>query len=665
MTATRAERSTVGVAIVLACFAGLAAALVVGRDDARVVGRLLPDLVAFLAPRDVTDQRVGYLAGLAVFIAAMAAAWRGWRISVAPSRWQDAALIALLLAAVAAWPLRRYVRALLVVASVLTIAAAIWFTHRQKAPPPRHPMMMLAGCYAAVLVVAGFVPPVRLDGYTPEALAIGFESHYASLIADRLQLAAGLPLVDLVQPYYGFLWPVLGAIGERHLGPFDVGGSVRIVQLMQALFVLLYATAVLHYGRTAPFGAAAGLLLVMPWVGTLHPSVLHPNQSGQRFMGFALAVLAVVLAAGRPARVIGLALGAVASACVLINFEAGVAACAGLGLMLLLAPRATGAGACLGALARFAIGFTAVQLAFWAMAFGALGQSPRPLALLLWPLYSDVESSVLGLRIYVDPMIAVITVGAAGAVGHGLLAARRRHLRRSEQVRAATGAMILVWLNYWAGRPHPWNGWSFLVLFAPFVIDLLRPAALRRMRLSARLHRPGPGVAAMVLVILPNLILAQRQGIEPLLRAFAPPPQDAAYLSGALFGSEAARVLRVKAESARWLAAQAEIATVTMSAFSMPALSGIVPRTRARDAVFAIPTEQALANYVAEIQRNAPKFILLDQPDDIPAQFRARFERIVRQLAPAYVESAGAPAGWRLLRRATGEAAEESGHGSH
>jgi hypothetical protein len=370
-------------------------------------------------------------------------------------------------------------------------------------------------------------------------------------------------------------------------------------------------------------------------------------------------LLTTVLAAGRPARTSGMALGAVASACVIINFESGVAVGAGLGLMLLLAPRPAGTGGLFGALLRFAAGFALVQLLFWVVAMAGLGQQPRPLVLLLWPLYSDVETSVLGLRVYVDPMITVMAVAAAAAVGRGVLAARRRRLRPAEQVRAATGAMILVWLNYWAGRPQPWNGWSFLVLFAPFLIDMLRPAGLRRFRAMVALRRLGPGLAAAVLVVLPTVVLAQRQALEPLLRAFVFPPQDAARLSGALYATGVADALDRKAAGARALATQAPVVTITTSAFTMPTLTGIVPTTRARDALFAIPTEQALAYYLAEVQRSAPAFILLDLPEDIPAPFRGRFERIVSGLAPVYAESREAPPGWRLLRRMTKESVVE------
>lgn len=249
------------------------------------------------------------------------------------------------------------------------IAALRWLPHALLAA-------VLGLCM--FLVVPGLLGPVRLDAVAYHEL-LPMEAHYGVLLGDRLQLTAGAPLVDVVEPRYGFLWPVLTAMVERATGPFTLGQNIRLVQMTQVLCLGVFALALLVQARGAMLGVAVALLLAAPWLSTAHMAVFHPNQAGFRFIGLALTLLALAVCARRPVPARGepFLLGGVAGVALLVNYETGIAAGAGVATFLTLRhlPR-HGWGGWLGVVARAAAAFLAAHAAYWGLAAIVLGQPP-------------------------------------------------------------------------------------------------------------------------------------------------------------------------------------------------------------------------------------------------------------------------------------------------
>lgn len=651
------DDSAVAVAIVFAVAIGAVVALAIGRDQARVTARLLPDLVAFLGTRDATGQKVGYAVTLLAYFSVLAAIGAsGWRPRplALPANAVAGALLALKIVWVLGQrsPETRVLTAAVAVAGIGAMAQLLTLQGRPWFGLATRLLLCAVLAWSLIQLGIGFIVPVRFDALELSVFVSGFEAHYAALMGERQQLAAGLPVIETVQPVYGFLWPVLGAILERRIGPFGIAGSVRVVQAGQLLFAGLYTAALLVHARRAWLGASVALLIALPWIGTLHPSVLHPNQSGLRFAGIALGMLAAVLAGRRPGRGVAL-LGMAASLALLVNYEAGVAVTAGLGLLAVIGGTERGPAAVLAAATRFAAGLAVPLGVFWLVSSALLGQAPSPLVLLFWPFFRSAELAVLGLNLYLDPWIVLIGLHSAAVLGRALLAWGHRSLTRRERTGAALAMVILVWMNYWIGRPHRWNAWSFLALYGPFAADTLAPAALRLYRASLKHRRVKAGLAAAALLLLPLVPSVQREAVAPLLREWSRPPlaaTSAVALSGAWFEPLVAARIAAKAQLTREAAAAGPVAIITAHSFTVPELSGQPALTQERDAFFHIATPGQRQGYVEQLLRLSPKVILIDPPENLPEGHRRLFAWIEAALAPHYV-AASDSGPWRWLER--------------
>ena len=677
-----------GMTLLAAGIGGLAYAAMAGQDH--LSGVLRPELMAlFGQPTDTTAQIRGYAAALLALLGLTALGIGfGRRLPPLEHRWVpwlERGCAAALLALALLW---------LVLLPASGSNALFWGDYSMHPTIGRMPalrglvvgfvglaLLMLAACKlatgaawarwlplgllalavldAVALVLPGLLAPMRLEGLDFNSM-LSMDAHFGTLLGDRLQLREGYPSVLVVEPRYGFLLPVLAAVGERLFGAMDLGQNVRLVQWSQVALLLLFGAAMLVQARGAWAGAAVALLALAPWLSSHHLGIFHPNQAGYRFLGFGVALLALAWVIrgdclGRPRRHLPWLLGAVAGLALLLNYETGVAV--GAGTVVLLALRQPAAGWWRALIAtgwRYAAALVAVHLAFWALAWAALGQRPQPLVSLFWPLFDTNVEAAFGLPLIFDPWVMVMGACAAVALVSAGLAHRQRPVGATARLLAAVGAMLLVWLAYWFSRPHLWNSWSYFILFGPFIVEWLRPERLRRHAGLLRRRRLAPQLLVLALVVLPATYLMQRHNLPTSVRQLAArPAAGAERLSGAWFSPEMAAALRGKAAGISAAAATGPVAYVSTHAFSLAVLTGRPLPLKVRDPVFGLKTALDLSNYVRALLALAPAQILVDAEVEVarmPVPMRATLDQIEQALAAGYRFDRVAD-GWRVLVR--------------
>src|SRR5947207_5808842 len=168
------------------------------------------------------------------------------------------------------------------------------FADRLRGPGVRRTIWIAIASYATFLMLPGLVEAPNLSRFSPELLT-GVEWHYAEGLGPADRLAVGHKLFSDVQVYYGPLFVTLLAVAERALGHFSFGVHIRIVQVLQVIFLLAVLAAQWRWQRSRPLAILTGFLLVVPWVHPYHAAVLYPNQSAWRSIGFPLGVLALLL----------------------------------------------------------------------------------------------------------------------------------------------------------------------------------------------------------------------------------------------------------------------------------------------------------------------------------------------------------------------------------
>ncbi len=212
------------------------------------------------------------------------------------------------------------------------------------------------------------------------------QAHYAVVVAPADLLGAGRALLGEVRPDYGLALPVLVGGFERRFGPLTLGGEVRLLLALQALYLALAAWLFARQARGRFAFALLAFLTVAPWFHFDHKGLRLPNQTPWRTIGMALALAILAVLVGCSRRRATFVLGLTSGGALLVNFESGVAvtvaclvwACFRFGL---LGPAASGRDR-LRSVGQFGLGLLASTAAMALVVPLALGQ---PLDLLRLP----------------------------------------------------------------------------------------------------------------------------------------------------------------------------------------------------------------------------------------------------------------------------------------
>ncbi len=152
----------------------------------------------------------------------------------------------------------------------------------------------LLGLGALLLLAVAILPApfwrLHLPGTPPYFIGV-VQWHYAMVVGPADLLAAGYRLFSDVQPAYG-VWPaVLAAALHRLVRPLSWGDDVRLLQAVQALYLILAAVLYRRYGRYRGAWVFAGLVLVVPWYHFCQPGLFVPNLTPWRLIPLPLGLL--------------------------------------------------------------------------------------------------------------------------------------------------------------------------------------------------------------------------------------------------------------------------------------------------------------------------------------------------------------------------------------
>jgi hypothetical protein len=512
---------------------------------------------------------------------------------------------------------------------------------------------------AVFFVVPVLVKP-SLVGFDAN-LVTGVEWHYTGVLGPGDRLAAGLKLFDDVRMFSGFL-PTLGlALFEKAFGSMSFGRHIFAVQLMQLLFLFVALRAYRLWSPRDPVYLPIALLLVTPWISTLHAAVLYPNQSAWRALAFPVAVLAIVALRRQAPLAAPIALGALCGVLVLLNTEIGI--CASVGLLVSQVTRVPiteyrylltcGAQVVVGGL---------LSLATWVVVFRlGLGYWPSPrsldeVAFLIQYFaegYGGIKFKVLA------PLPALILCHAAYVVVLCGLRWQCGRLTPNAAARMGIATMIVLWFAYYAKGPHFWNLWTLTFLYSFLLTSIIQFRHIKGLSISGIQLRRDWRLWLLAFVILPgaalsNILLVQAAKRQ-LVPAFFGERTSIARVSDVKFDSALGQALEKKAGYLRGATKQYgdQMLYLTVNSFTMPLLTGYYPKLPAQDVFAETITHADFARLVNRIEQIAPRVILVDSPDSTfsgyteEKAFLARVMKNLDQYSPV-----GPPVdGWQVWAR--------------
>jgi hypothetical protein len=527
-------------------------------------------------------------------------------------------------------------------------AAAVAFLVCLIVRPPTPPGWVIwAGIlvYVVALELPGYFWTPRLDAAPPGALQ-GVEWHFDAVIGAKNQLLLGSQPRDFG---YGVgLEATLAAI-ERILGPFSFAGDIRLIQTGNLLFAGLSVLACWLWLRRQPVWSLVTVLMVVPWVNSLHQGVFFPNQSGWRFLWLPLTLIAFRLSRRVGIRGRSFAYGAIAALAILWNAETGVALA--IGLVAHLGARVDevrlrrlaeialmlGAGSLIGVLAIAGMYYVAAGMAF-------------PIHAVLSDITQKLGGLAFGLPMHFDPLAVLIF---ALAVWFALITAsirRRRALNAAEADRLAASAIVLVWAAYYIQQPDPWNLWSYLLPFGMLSAAAVS-AATRLIREGAveKLIAVSLG-AAIAVAVGPEIVGNQMTAFDSLYRSASVGNADAqARLSGVVtssFDKDA-----VEQQLAMIGSLPKDALVFTGHSYLLPKLSGRRDLFWLPDPAYLNAAKAAFKKLTRAVMARRPSVILIDEDrvQSAPSPHRPFFKALEQAIADTYsVESIDA--GWAILR---------------
>ena len=517
--------------------------------------------------------------------------------------------------------------------------------------------------YVALIILPGVLRPVLLLWDTPYDIA-QIELHLVETVLPSSTMAAGFHLFRDFIPSYGFLLQTFVAIFERHFGFLDVGGQIRVVQICQAVFLLL-AVAVLYRIRRSFLPTLLPLAMVAPYLTTAGLAIWHPNQSGLRHLGFPLGLLLLQSAGRLSLKYRALLLGFGGGGLLMINVETGVAILCGFAFYFYLQLRSwlnrdvilIVAFAGLGMLAAFAMLWLlyGIGLGYW-MPLTILIEGLREL---LARLSGGFTGSLLfiaapnNVNLVFVPLAFVLTFHGLYLVMVSALRASSRALNERELFLASVAVVLVVWLNYYFNFPSWWNLWVPLFLYSIILTVLFDPRKIKLLLARPLRVFENPWMPATVLLVLMScghahndLINFNRDHFWPNWRS----KDQGVELAGVLVPSKLASAIREKATYLDEASRASATAYSTVNSDFMPVLSHVYQAGIQRDFWTLANSESDIRQQIEDLsKKNVATFLLDDQGGPLAVGgARLSYQRRLSRIAADYFAFSERHAGWEV-----------------
>lgn len=662
--------------LIFTIFASLAilavAGLVVSRYEPRDLlrgGILEPLVVTHFAMFDSTGQRRAHALLFVITVAAaicieqLGRVWKLPFVRLGQSRWMDITiLVGLTLWAGLLWRDLWYSNPL-GLAIGHGFAAVCLLRPRWLLHPPGGKLWQLGALALAIGVsVPVFILPCDLSNKPPDFI-VSTQIHYYHVVGASDRLAAGEASSPTSDLSYGALLPVMVGGWQRLVNPLSFGELRLVVAGLSFLFLLLNFLAFRLYVGRCYFAIFFGLAFVVPWLHFAHHSLLFPNQSGWRALGFAAAPLGMVLTRNLSENLRSAWIGGLAMLLLLINFESGLALSAGMAVYLVARlPKAPNRRSWMWMFARqTAIGIGAglivlcVFVTLQSLLLGSLAKPAETVRLVLGGLRGFSSSGVGGLRLRWDPVAALILLHSLCVIFW--TATGRRPVSFRQAFRLGIATILVVWFAYYANRPDPWNLWTLLSLYAFIAVDILTFAISKSREVRNRTLSPTIALTILALLVVPHLVLTNGRAWKEMKNSYilsqAPLALGTREVSDVYFAPEVANEIEVRATALASIPRTDDAVALGASAYLVAKVARRPELLRYGDGFTDTFTRARYEALVKELRVNGPKTLYMDAPHLLLSGgkvYEDYYARLKADLAGVY-RIDGQWYGWHVLRR--------------
>lgn len=531
---------------------------------------------------------------------------------------------------------------------------------------PKAAYLGLLALFVAVVVVPGLIVVPDLTASTAGKF-LEIQTHYSDVVGPGALLAAGKPLFQEVDPFYGLVQPILIAFASSKLGTFSFGTYIEMVRVLQAVFIVTAAWLFYKLSGRAKVASLFAIAFFAPLIQLNQMNEYFPNQTAWRLLGFPVAMVTILLCRKMSRTVMSFVFGTVASACVLFNLETGL--CITAGFLAYLYMREPDKGwtrvpQFLRTAAIFAAGVLTTIVGGYLVAWAILGYAPDLVAYVALVRSKQllVQSGYLGGgRLEFQPIPFLMVV-------HSLYTIVRLALDTTfpatvrNALRVATATMCLLWFTYFINRPAP--GDQYLIgcyfLYSFLVIDLVRAAIIGLTRKSRRIEPALVTCAVLALLIVPR-ISQQLKNSATILKTTAvellhgPAQQPATICSGVYLSSPLAAELEAKAKYVKTASQNGSVYYLTASSFIIPCLSGVQTAAPVIDLFSCLAFESDTDRLVSLLNKRDVQTVLVDSSDTALVGYKPWidcFDDLRHRLSRYYCHTSSQD-GWEIWTKAT------------
>lgn len=512
-----------------------------------------------------------------------------------------------------------------------------------------------------IAVGPGIAVPYDASWMSPVA-TVEFQEGYSVVASQGDQIAMGKRIFEEVKPHYGILLPVLCGLFEKANGLFSFGQLVQIVRILQSLNVVLIFAVYSWYARMKALPFILALLMVIPWLHANQISILFPNLSAWRNIGFAVAALALALTAKLQHSHRAFVCGILSALCLSLNQEIGVAISVGFTAFLYFSDHTPGAAVprrFLRSLGKFALGICTFLITFYCFLTLALGYLPNLQAFIAHLNRTQIVSKsgyLGGFQIEFNPMVSLVFVHYCYVLLRTACSEKTLTFRQCFRAFAATTG--LVWFAYYFNRPHEWYFQPQFFLYGFVLIDTVRTAQTSNLKLP-HIESKLPAVLLVVCSIIPQVVLAFDEAwvqYRNLIRQVVKGrhvERDAVLVSDLFISSKFAKELKEKANYLKNNCKEKSVLVLTGNTMLIPRLSGCHSKFGLADPFQELFTGKLTDEFVTSVKASDTTEVLIDAEECYLNGGPLRqhcWQNLEQKLRPEFVFEKY-ESGWKILTR--------------